>query len=87
MENIESFKHFYKWFYSLSEKDRQKELSTSCLVLPHNTWDMNYHFIIDNFEMLVDVDDVANELENINSEDINDIEREMLVELAWKIYD
>ena len=84
---MESMKHFYKWFYSLSEKDRQRELNNSKLLYPFNTWDMNYHLIISDFELLIDVDDVANELEYLNSEDINDIEKEQLIELTWKIYE
>ena len=84
---METIKKFYKWFYSLSEKDRQRELNNSKLLFPFNTWDMNYHFIIGEFELLVDVDDVATELEYLNSEDINDLEKEQLIELAWKIYD
>ena len=84
---MESMKHFYKWFYSLSEKDRQEQLNNSKLLIPFNTWDMNYHFIIGDYELLIDIDDVANELEYLNSEDINDIEKEQLIELTWKIYD
>lgn len=84
---MESMKHFYKWFYSLSEKDRQRELNNSKLLYPFNTWDMNYHLIISDYELLIDIDDVANELEYLNSEDINDIEKEQLIELTWKIYD
>ena len=48
---------------------------------------MNYHVIIGDFELLIDIDDALNELESINSEDINDIEKETLIEMAWKIYD
>ena len=84
---MESMKHFYKWFYSLSETDRQKELDNSKLSFPYNTWDMNYHLFIGDYELLLDIDDVANELEYLNSEDINDIEKETLIEMAWKIYD
>ena len=84
---METIKKFYKWLYSLSENDRQKELDNSSLLYPFNTWDMNYHLIISDFELLIDVDDVGNELEEINSEDINDIEKETLIDLAWKIYD
>ena len=84
---METIKKFYKWFYTLSEEDKQKELDSSKLLSPFNTWDMNYHLLISDFELLVDVDDVANELEELNSEDINDIEKEQLIELAWKIYD
>ena len=84
---MESMKHFYKWFYSLSEKDRQEQLNNSKLLYPFNTWDMNYHFIINNYELLIDVCDVADELANINSENINDIEKEQLIELTWKIYE
>lgn len=84
MENI---KHFYKWYYSLSEKDRQKELVDSSLSFPYNEWDMNYHFFIGNYELLIDICDVADELANSNSDNINDIEYEELIELAWKIYD
>lgn len=84
---MEEFKHFYKWFYSLSEKDRQRELNNSKLLFPHNSWDMNYHLFISDYELSIDIDDVANELESINSEDINDIEKEQLVEMAWKIYE
>ena len=84
---MESMKHFYKWYYSLSEEDRQKELDNSKLLFPFNTWDMNYHLIIGDFELLIDVDDIGNELEYLNSEDINDIEKETLIEMAWKIYD
>ena len=84
MENI---KKFYKWFYSLSEKDRQKELVDSSLSFPYNEWDMNYHFFIGNYELLIDICDVVDELENINSENINDIGQDMLIKLAWKIYD
>ena len=84
---METIKKFYKWFYSLSENEQQEQLNNSKLLFPFNTWDMNYHILIGDFELLVDVDDVANELEEINSEDINDIEKEQLIELAWKIYD
>ena len=84
---MESMKHFYKWCYSLSEKDRQRELNNSKLLYPFNTWDMNYHLIISDFELLIDIDDIATELEYLNSEDINDIEKETLIDLTWKIYD
>ena len=84
---MESMKHFYKWYYSLSEEDRQKELDNSKLLYPFNTWDMNYYLLIGDYQLLIDIDDVANELEEINSEDINDIEKETLIEMAWKIYD
>ena len=84
---METIKKFYKWFYSLSEEDKQKELNNSKLLFPFNTWDMNYHLLISDFELLIDVDDIANELEYLNSEDINDIEKETLIEMAWKIYD
>ena len=84
---METIKKFYKWFYSLSETDRQKELDNSKLSFPYNTWDMNYHLFIGDYELLLDIDDVANELEYLNSEDINDIEKETLIEMAWKIYD
>ena len=84
---METFKKFYKWFYSLSENDRQKELDNSKLVFPYNSWDMNYHLFIGDYELLLDIDDIANELEYLNSEDINDIEKEQLVEMAWKIYE
>ena len=84
---MESMKHFYKWFYSLSEKDRQEQLNNSKLLYPFNTWDMNYYLLIGDYQLLIDIDDVANELESINSEDINDIEKEQLIELTWKIYD
>lgn len=87
MENVKSAKNFYKWYYSLNEKDRQKELKGSRITLPYNTWDMNYHFFIGKFELLIDVCDVADELANINSDNVNDIECEQLIELAWKIYD
>ena len=84
---MESMKHFYKWFYSLSENDRQRELNNIKLSFPYNSWDMNYHLFIGDYELLLDIDDIANELEYLNSEDINDIEKEQLVEMAWKIYD
>ena len=84
---METIKKFYKWFYSLSEEDKQKELDNSKLLFPFNTWDMNYHLIIGDFELLIDVDDIGNELEYLKSEDINDIEKETLIEMAWKIYD
>lgn len=84
MENI---KNFYKWFYSLSEKDKQKKLVDSSLSFPYNEWDMNYHFFVGKYELLIDICDAADELKNINSENINDIEKDMLIELAWKIYD
>ena len=84
---METIKKFYNWFYSLSETDREKQLDNSKLLFPFNTWDMNYHLFIGEFELLIDVDDVANELEYLNSEDINDIEKETLIEMAWKIYD
>ena len=80
--NMETIKKFYKWFYSLSENDRQKELDNSKLLSPFNTWDMNYYLLVGDYQLLIDIDDVANE-----SEDINDIEKEQLVEMAWKIYD
>lgn len=83
---METIKKFYKWFYSLSEKDRQKELNNSSLSLPYNTWDMNYHFSIGKFELLIDVCDAADELANINSDNINEVEKDTLIELAWKIY-
>ena len=60
---MESMKHFYKWYYSLSEEDKQKELDNSKLLYPFNTWDMNYHLIISDFELLIDIDDIGNELE------------------------
>ena len=84
---MESMKHFYKWYYSLSEEDKQKELDNSKLLFPFNTWDLNYYLLIGDYQLLIDIDDVANELEEINSEDINDIEKETLIEMAWKIYD
>lgn len=84
---MESMKHFYKWYYSLSETDRQEQLNNSKILFPYNCWDMNYHLFIDDYELLLDIDDVANELELINSEDINDLEKEQLIEMAWKIYD
>ena len=84
---MESMKHFYKWYYSLSENDRQKQLDNSKLLFPFNTWDMNYHLFIGDYELLLDIDDIGNELEYLNSEDINDIEKETLIEMAWKIYD
>ena len=80
-------KHFYKWFYSLSENDRQKELDNSKLSFPYNSWDMNYHLFIGNFELLIDIDDIENELEIMEFENINDLEREYLIDLAWKIYE
>lgn len=84
---METIKKFYKWYYSLSEEDRQKELDNGKLLFPFNTWDMNYYLLIGDYQLLIDIDDVANELECINSEDINNIEKETLVDLAWKIYD
>ena len=84
---METMKHFYKWYYSLSEEDKQKELNNSKLLFPFNTWDMNYYLLIGDYQLLIDIDDVANELEEINSEDINDIEKETLIEMAWKIYE
>ena len=84
---METIKKFYKWFYSLSEEDRQRELDNSKLLFTFNTWDMNYYLLIGDYQLLIDIDDVANELEEINSEDINDIEKETLIEMAWKIYD
>ena len=84
---MKEFKKFYKWFYSLSETDRQEQLNNSRLLFPFNTWDMNYYFLIGNYELLIDVCDVADELANINSDDINDIEKETLLDLAWKIYE
>ena len=84
---MESMKHFYKWFYSLSETDREEQLNNSKLSFPYNSWDMNYYLLIGDYQLLIDIDDVANELEEINSEDINDIEKETLIEMAWKIYD
>jgi len=84
---MQAFKHFYKWFYSLSEEDRQKQLDNSRLLFPFNTWDMNYYLCIGDYQLLIDIDDVGNELEFIGSEDINDIEKETLVDLAWKIYE
>ena len=84
---METIKKFYNWFYSLSETDREKQLDNSKLLFPFNTWSMNYRLFIGEFELLIDVDDVANELEYLNSEDINDIEKETLIEMAWKIYD
>ena len=84
---MESMKHFYKWFYSLSDNEQQEQLNNSKLLFPFNTWDMNYHLLIGDYELLVDIDDVANELELINSEDINDLEKEQLIELTWKIYE
>lgn len=84
---METIKKFYKWYYSLSENDRQKELDSSKLAFPYNSWDMNYHLFIGDYELLLDIDDIANELEYLNSEDINDIEKEQLVEMAWKIYE
>ena len=84
---MESMKHFYKWYYSLSETDREKQRDNSKLAFPYNSWDMNYHLFIGDFELLLDIDDIANELEYLNYEDISDIEKEQLVEMAWKIYD
>ena len=84
---METIKKFYKWFYSLSDNEQQKQLDNNKLVFPYNSWDMNYHLFIGDYELLLDIDDVANELESINSEDINDIEKETLIEMAWKIYD
>ena len=84
---METIKKFYKWFYSLSEEDKQKELDNSKLLFPFNTWDMNYYLLMGDYQLLIDIDDVANELEYLNSEDINDIEKEQLIELAWKIYE
>ena len=84
---METIKKFYKWLYSLSEEDKQKELDSSKLLSPFNTWDMNYYLLIGDYQLLIDIDDVANELEYLNSEDINDIEKETLIEMAWKIYD
>lgn len=84
---MESMKHFYKWYYSLSETDRQEQLNNSKLLFPFNTWDMNYYLLIGDYQLLIDIDDVAIELESINSEDINDIEKEQLIEMAWKIYE
>lgn len=81
------FKKFYKWFYSLSDNERQAQINASKLLLPFNTWDMNYYLLIGDFRLLIDIDDVAEELKYLSSEDINDIEREQLIELAWKIYD
>lgn len=84
---MESMKHFYKWYYSLSETDREEQLNNSKLLFPFNTWDMNYYLLIGDYELLIDIEDVANELELINSEDINDLEKETLIEIAWKIYE
>ena len=84
---METIKKFYKWFYSLSDNEQQEQLNNSKLLFPFNTWDMNYHFIISNYELLIDVCDVADELANINSEDINDLEKEQLIEITWKIYE
>ena len=84
---METIKKFYKWFYSLSEEDKQKELDNGKLLSPFNTWDMNYYLLIGDYQLLIDIDDVANELEYLKSEDINDIEKETLIEMAWKIYD
>ena len=84
---METIKKFYKWFYSLSDNEQQEQLNNSKLLYPFNTWDMNYHFIINNYELLIDVCDVADELANINSEDINDLEKEQLIEITWKIYE
>lgn len=84
---MEAFKHFYKWFYSLSENEQQEQLNNSKLLYPYNEWDMNYYLLIGDYQLLIDVCDVADELANINSEDINDIEKETLVDLVWKIYD
>lgn len=84
---MEAFKHFYKWYYSLSDNEQQEQLNNSNLLFPFNTWDMNYHLFIGDYELLIDIDDVANELEYLNSEDINDNEKETLIDLTWKIYD
>ena len=84
---MESMKHFYNWSYSLSDNEQQKQLDNSKLVFPYNSWDMNYHLFIGDYELLLDINDIANELEIIDSEDINDIEKELLIELAWKIYE
>ena len=84
---METIKKFYKWFYSLSEEDKQKELNNSKLLFPFNTWDMNYYLLIGDYQLLIDIDDVANELEYLKSEDINDIEKERLIDLVWKIYE
>ena len=84
---METIKKFYKWFYSLSEEDKQKELDSSKLLSPFNTWDMNYYLLVGDYQLLIDIDDIANELEELNSEDINDIEKETLIEMAWRIYD
>lgn len=83
---METIKKFYKWFYSLSDNE-QKQLNNSKLLSPFNTWDMNYYLRIGDYQLLIDIDDIANELESINSEDINDIEKETLIEMAWKIYE
>lgn len=84
---MEAFKHFYKWFYSLSENEQQEQLNNSKLLFPFNEWDMNYYLLIGDYQLLIDIEDVANELEYLNSEDINDIEKEQLVEMTWKIYE
>ena len=83
---METIKKFYKWFYSLSDNEQQEQLNNSKLVYPFNSWDMNYHLFIGDYELLIDIDDVANELELINSDNINDIEKETLIDLTWKIY-
>ena len=84
---METIKKFYKWFYSLSENEQQEQLNNSKLLSPFNTWDMNYYLLIGEYQLLIDIDDIANELQELNSEDINDIEKETLIEMAWKIYD
>lgn len=84
---MEAFKHFYKWFYSLSDNEQQEQLSKSKLLFPFNTWDMNYYLLIDDYQLLIDIGDVANELEIINSDNVEDLEKETLVDLAWKIYE
>ena len=84
---METIKKFYKWFYTLSDNEQQKQLDNSKLVFPYNSWDMNYHLFIGDYELLLDIDDIADELEYLNSENINDIEKEQLVEMAWKIYE
>ena len=84
---METIKKFYKYFYSLSDNEQQEQLNNSKLFFPFNSWDMNYHLFIGDYELLIDIDDVANELEYLNSEDIKDIEKEQLIELTWKIYD
>ena len=43
--------------------------------------------LIGDYQLLIDIDDIGDELEYLNSENINDIEKETLVDLAWKIYD